>query len=76
MSKELASALETLEKEKGISKEIVIDALEAALVSAYKRNYGTSQNVEVDFNEKKGQSLFIKLKRLSKMSTILSLKLV
>ncbi|GEK90896.1 transcription termination/antitermination protein NusA [Alkalibacterium kapii] len=54
MSKELASALETLEKEKGISKEIVIDALEAALVSAYKRNYGTSQNVEVDFNEKKG----------------------
>ena len=54
MSKELASALETLEKEKGISKEIVIDALEAALVSAYKRNYGTAQNVEVDFNEKKG----------------------
>lgn len=54
MSKELISALETLEKEKGISKEIVIDALEAALVSAYKRNYGTSQNVEVDFNEKKG----------------------
>lgn len=53
MSKELASALETLEKEKGISKEIVIDALEAALVSAYKRNYGTSQNVEVDFNEKR-----------------------
>ncbi|WP_423189473.1 transcription termination factor NusA [Alkalibacterium sp. f15] len=54
MSKELAAALETLEKEKGISKEIVIDALEAALISAYKRNYGTSQNVEVVFNEKKG----------------------
>ncbi|MFO8069906.1 MAG: transcription termination factor NusA [Alkalibacterium sp.] len=54
MSKELAAALETLEKEKGISKEIVIDALEAALISAYKRNYGTSQNVEVSFNEKKG----------------------
>lgn len=54
MSKELAAALETLEKEKGISKEIVIDALEAALVSAYKRNYGTSQNVEVLFDEDKG----------------------
>lgn len=54
MSKELAAALETLEKEKGISKEIVIDALEAALVSAYKRNYGTSQNVEVIFDEGNG----------------------
>lgn len=54
MSKELAAALETLEKEKGISKEIVIEALEAALVSAYKRNYGTSQNVEVVFNDEKG----------------------
>ncbi|MCC5889903.1 MAG: transcription termination/antitermination protein NusA [Alkalibacterium sp.] len=54
MSKELAAALETLEKEKGISKEIVIDALEAALVSAYKRNYGTSQNVEVIFDEENG----------------------
>ncbi|MCC5894888.1 MAG: transcription termination/antitermination protein NusA [Alkalibacterium sp.] len=54
MSKELAAALETLEKEKGISKEIVIEALEAALVSAYKRNYGTSQNVEVLFDEDKG----------------------
>lgn len=54
MSKELAAALETLEQEKGISKEIVIDALEAALVSAYKRNYGTSQNVEVNFDEDTG----------------------
>jgi N utilization substance protein A len=54
MSKELAAALETLEKEKGISKEIVVDALEAALVSAYKRNYGTSQNVEVVFDDANG----------------------
>lgn len=50
----MLNALDTLEAEKGISKEIVIDALEAALVSAYKRHYGQSQNVEVDFNEKKG----------------------
>lgn len=54
MSKEMLNALDTLEAEKGISKEIVIDALEAALVSAYKRHYGQSQNVEVEFNEKKG----------------------
>ncbi|MBP1043301.1 transcription termination/antitermination protein NusA [Vagococcus sp. BWB3-3] len=54
MSKEMLNALEALEVEKGISKEIVIDALEAALVSAYKRHYGQAQNVEVDFDHKKG----------------------
>ncbi|MFL2132227.1 transcription termination factor NusA [Desemzia sp. FAM 24101] len=54
MSKELLNALDDLETEKGISKELVIDALEAALVSAYKRNYGQAQNVEVEFNQKKG----------------------
>lgn len=54
MSKEMLNALEVLEKDKGISKEIVISALEAALVSAYKRNYGQAQNVEVEFDTKKG----------------------
>lgn len=54
MSKEILNALNALEAEKGISKEIVIDALEAALVSAYKRHYGQAQNVEVEFNNKKG----------------------
>lgn len=54
MNKELIGALDALEKEKGIKKEIVIEAMEAALVSAYKRNYGQAQNVEVDFNDKKG----------------------
>ncbi|WEG72758.1 transcription termination factor NusA [Vagococcus intermedius] len=54
MSKEMLNALEALEVEKGISKEIVIEALEAALVSAYKRHYGQAQNVEVEFDAKKG----------------------
>ena len=49
MSKEMLNALDTLEAEKGVSKEIVIEALEAAVVSAYKRHYGQSQNVEVEF---------------------------
>ncbi|KRN02760.1 transcription elongation factor NusA [Levilactobacillus senmaizukei DSM 21775 = NBRC 103853] len=54
MSKELLGALDVLETEKGIDKEVVIDALEAALVSAYKRNYDQAQNVEVQFDQKKG----------------------
>ncbi|AMB94723.1 transcription termination factor NusA [Aerococcus sanguinicola] len=55
MGKELIQAFETLENEKGISKEVIIEALEAALVSAYKRNYKQAQNVEVHFDEKKGE---------------------
>ena len=54
MSKELVNALDLLEKEKGISKEIVMEAIEAALVSAYKRNYNQAHNVEVIFDEDKG----------------------
>lgn len=54
MSKELVGALDALEKEKGISKELIIDAMEDALKSAYKRNYGQAQNVEVIFDDKKG----------------------
>ena len=54
MSKELLEALDSLETEKGVKKEIVIEALESALVSAYKRNYGQAQNVEVEFDQVQG----------------------
>ena len=35
MNAEFMNALEDLEREKGISKEILIDAIETALISAY-----------------------------------------
>lgn len=54
MSNELLDALTILEKEKGISKEIIIDAIEAALISAYKRNFNQAQNVRVDLNRETG----------------------
>lgn len=50
---EIIGALDYLEKEKGIKKEIVIEALEQALESAYKQNYG-DKNVEVEFNSLTG----------------------
>lgn len=50
MSSELLDALIILEKEKGISRNVLIDAIEAALVSAYKRNFNQAQNVRVDLN--------------------------
>jgi transcription termination/antitermination protein NusA len=54
MSTELLDALTLLEKEKGISKEVIIEAIEAALISAYKRNFHQAQNVRVDFNRDTG----------------------
>ena len=60
----MLNALDTLEQEKGIAKEIVIEALEAALVSAYKKNYGQAQNVEVEFDMKKGDILVYAVKEV------------
>lgn len=54
MSSELLDALIILEKEKGISRDVLIDAIEAALVSAYKRNFNQAQNVRVDLNLETG----------------------
>lgn len=54
MSSELLDALIILEKEKGISKDIIIEAIEAALISAYKRNFNQAQNVRVDLNRETG----------------------
>lgn len=54
MSKELVKAMQVLEEEKGISRQVIKEALETALVLAYKRNYDQAQNVEVEFDEVKG----------------------
>ena len=50
MSSELVDALVLLEKEKGISREVIMDAIEAALISAYRRNFNQAQNVRIDLN--------------------------
>ena len=54
MNKEFIEAICALEKEKDISKDILIEAIESALVSAYKKNYGTSQNVRVNIDRELG----------------------
>lgn len=54
MNRDFIKAVEELEKEKEISKELLIDAIESALVSAYKKNYGTSQNVRVNIDKETG----------------------
>lgn len=47
-SKQLIQALEMLESEKGIDRQIIKEALETALELAYKKNYDQAQNVDVN----------------------------
>ncbi len=54
MNREFISAMEELENERHISKELLLEAIESALVSAYKKNYGTSQNVRVNIDRDLG----------------------
>lgn len=54
-SKEFKTALDVLCKEKGISEDIVYDAMELALTSAYKKNYHSLPNVRVDINRETGE---------------------
>lgn len=53
-NKELILALEELEKEKGIKKEYVLESIETALVTAYKRNFDALENVRVDIDHNTG----------------------
>ncbi len=53
-SKEFKLALETLSKEKGIDEDVIYDAMELALTSAYKKNYHSLSNVRVDINRDTG----------------------
>lgn len=54
MNTELISAIDLLEKEKGIDREILFEALEVALVSAYKRNFQTAPAVRVSIDRETG----------------------
>ena len=53
INKDFFQALEDLETQKGISKEYFIEALEAALTSAYKKNFGEAKSAFVKLNPEK-----------------------
>ena len=55
MNAEFMLAFEALGKEKGIAPEILFDAIEAALISAYKRNFSSAQNVRVSLDRETGE---------------------
>ncbi len=55
MNAEFMQAFEQLGREKGIAPEVLFDAIEAALISAYKRNFSSAQNVRVALDRETGE---------------------
>lgn len=54
-STELILALNELEKENGINKDVLLEAIETALVTAYKRNFDSAENVRITMDRETGE---------------------
>ena len=54
MSGEFLEAIEQICREKGVDKDVLLEAIEAALVSAYKKNFGSAPNVKVIIDRQAG----------------------
>jgi N utilization substance protein A len=53
---ELIKAIKQLEEEKGLSKDVLVEAIEAALLSAYKKNFGSAaQNIRIELDRETGE---------------------
>ena len=61
MNKQLIAALGELEREKGIKMDTIIEALEIALASAYKKNYQVDYECRIDIDTKSGEMKVYKI---------------
>ena len=55
MNADFVKAIALLAKEKGISPDVLYSAVEEALITAYKKNYGSAQNVRVSMHKETGE---------------------
>ena len=67
-NKELILALEELEKEKGIKKEYLLESIETALVTAYKRNFDSLENVKVIMDPQTGATHVYAIREVMEMA--------
>src|SRR6056297_790087 len=65
MNVDFLQALDDIERDKGISKEVLLDAIETALMSAYKKDFGSKENVRVEIKEKTGNVKVYALKEVT-----------
>lgn len=54
MNKDFMEALNELVRDRGIDKDVLLETIEQALTSAYKKNFGSAQNVRIDMNRETG----------------------
>lgn len=62
--KELITAMEDLEKEKGLKKEYLIESLETAILMAYKKNFDSRENAKVTINPETGEMHLYTVKKI------------
>jgi len=55
MNIEFIHALRDLEREKGINADVLLEAIQLALISAYKKNFGSLQNVRIEIQRDTGE---------------------
>jgi len=64
MSRELINVIEQISREKGIKGNVILEAVKAALLSAAKKRYGVTDNLQVEIDAKSGQIQVILIKRI------------
>ncbi|MCI8827020.1 MAG: transcription termination factor NusA [Lachnospiraceae bacterium] len=64
MNKELMEALNVLEREKDISKDVILEAIENSLLTAYKVHYGKSDNVTINIDHQTGDYKILAAKQV------------
>ncbi|URN86077.1 transcription termination factor NusA [Acetobacterium wieringae] len=64
MNQEFIRALDVIQEEKSIDKEELIQAIEAAITTAYKKNYGNAHNVEISIDRENGDIQVFALKEI------------
>lgn len=64
MNNEFLLALHELERDKGIRADVIMDAIEASLISAYKKNYGSLLNVRVNMDKETGDIEVLSIKEV------------
>ncbi|MEO5378929.1 MAG: transcription termination factor NusA [Magnetococcus sp. DMHC-6] len=68
MSAEILQIAEQLAREKGIKRDVVIEAMETAILTASRRKYGTNKNIQVNFNPKTGEFALNQLREVVDLS--------
>src|SRR3972149_4401687 len=69
MSRELINVIEQISREKGIKGNVILEAVKAALLSAAKKRYGVTDNLQVEIDAKSGQIQVILIKKIVEVVT-------